>query len=61
MYRQGTIAPGTRFMRGGIIDDHEIHGTILKPQHEIFVEHRAKWLQPVEGAVQHHGMGTFGQ
>ena len=61
MYRAGSIAPGTRFMRGGIIDDHKLHGTMLKPQAELFVEHRSAWLKPVEGAKQMEGMGTFGQ
>lgn len=61
MYRAGTIAPGTRFMRGGVIDDHALHGTMLKPDAELFTEHRAAWIKPIEGAVQHIGMGTFGR
>jgi len=48
-------------MRGGVIDDHALHGTMLKPDAELFTEHRAAWIKPIEGAVQHIGMGTFGQ
>jgi hypothetical protein len=59
MFRAGTIAPGTRFMRGGIIDDHSLHDTMLKPKVEIFSEHRAAWVSPVEGAEQGKGMGPF--
>ncbi|ORX36212.1 Mss4-like protein [Kockovaella imperatae] len=59
MYRQGAVGPGTRFMRGGPIDDHELHNTILKPQWEIFTEHRASWIPAVPGARQEIGMGDF--
>lgn len=59
MWRQGAVAPGTRFMRGGPIDDHKLHDTVLKPQTEIFTEHRAAWVTPVEGAEQAIGMGSF--
>ena len=59
MFRAGAFAPGTRFMRGGIIDDHTLHDTMLKPQTEIFSEHRAAWVKPVDGAEQAKGMGSF--
>jgi len=61
MFRVGTIAPGTRFMRGGPVDDHSLHGTVLKPQVEIFSEHRTHWLAPIPGAKQNIGMGDFGK
>lgn len=53
------MAPGTKFMRGGIIDDHRLHDTMLKPDVEIYTEHRAKWVSPVEGAEQGKSMGPF--
>lgn len=59
MFRKGTIAPGTRFMRGGIIDNHALHDTFLKPDVELYTEHRAKWVSPVEGAEQGIGMSPF--
>jgi hypothetical protein len=59
MFRAGTLAPGTRFMRGGIIDDHTLHDTMLKPGVEIFTEHRGAWVKPVDGAEQATGMGPF--
>jgi hypothetical protein len=59
MFRAGAFAPGTKFMRGGIIDDHTLHDTMLKPGVEIFTEHRAKWVKPVDGAEQGKGMGPF--
>lgn len=59
MFRQGAFAPGTRFMRGGIIDDHRLHDTFLKPDVEIFTEHRAKWVKAVDGAEQGKAMGPF--
>jgi hypothetical protein len=59
MFRAGTVAPGTRFMRGGIIDDHRLHDTMLKPGVEIFSEHRGAWVKPVDGAEQAKGMGPF--
>jgi hypothetical protein len=59
MFRAGTVAPGTRFMRGGIIDDHSLHDGMLKPQVEIFTEHRGAWVKPVDGAEQAIGMGPF--
>lgn len=59
MFRASTLAPGSRFMRGGIIDDHSLHDTFLKPDVEIFSEHRAAWLKPIEGAEQGIGMGPF--
>jgi hypothetical protein len=61
MWRQGEVAPGTRFMRGGPIDDHELHNKVIKPQVEIFSEHRAAWVAPVESAKQEIGMGDFGK
>lgn len=61
MFRAGTVAPGTRFMRGGPIDDQSLHGTILKPKVEIFSENRVSWLHPVEGVEQAHQMGSFGK
>jgi hypothetical protein len=59
MFRAGTIAPKTRFMRGGIIDDHRLHDTILKPEVELFSEHRGAWVKSVDGAKQAKGMGPF--
>lgn len=59
MWRQGSIAPGTRFMRGGPIDDQELHSTVLKPQYEIFTENRSRWVSPVVGAKQEIGMGAL--
>lgn len=59
MFRAGTVAPGTRFMRGGIIDDQSLHDTMLKPGVEIFSEHRAAWVNPVSGVEQAKGMGPF--
>jgi hypothetical protein len=59
MFREGAVAPGTRFMRGGPIDDHSLHGTVLKPQVEIFSEHRVSWLKGVDGVEQAKGMGSF--
>ena len=59
MFRAGTVAPGTKFMRGGIIDNHTLHDTMLKPGVEIFSEHRGAWVSPVEGAEQAIGMGPF--
>ena len=59
MFRAGTVAPGTKFMRGGIIDDHRLHDTMLKPEVEIFSEHRGAWVKPVDGAEQAKGMGPF--
>lgn len=61
MWRAGEVAPGTRFMRAGPVDDHELFNTVLKPQVEIFSEHRAGWLGPVEGVKQAVGMGDFGK
>lgn len=61
MFRAGSVAPGTRFMRGGIIDNHTLHNTMLKPQVEIFSEHRAAWVNPVAGVEQAEGMGPFGK
>lgn len=46
-------------MRGGIIDNHTLHDTMLKPGVEIFSEHRGAWVSPVEGAEQAIGMGPF--
>jgi hypothetical protein len=48
-------------MRGGPIDNHELHNTVLKPQVEIFTEHRASWVTKVDGAKQNIGMGDFGK
>ena len=48
-------------MRAGPVDDHELFNTVLKPQVEIFSEHRAGWLGPVEGVKQAVGMGDFGK
>ncbi len=59
MFRAGTIAPGTRFMRGGIIDAHGLHDSMLKPDVEIFSEHRAAWVKPVDGSEQGNGMTPF--
>lgn len=59
MFRAGEVAPGTKFMRGGIIDDHSLHNTVLKPGVEIFSEHRASWVEPVKGVDQAEGMGPF--
>jgi hypothetical protein len=61
IWRQGAIAPGTKFMRGGPVDDQSLHNTVLKPQVEIFSENRAAWVSQVEGAKQNIGMGDFGQ
>jgi len=61
MFRAGSVAPGTKFMRGGIIDDHRLHDTMLKPGVEIFSEHRAGWVKPVDGVEQAKGMGPFGK
>jgi hypothetical protein len=59
MFRAGSVAPGTKFMRGGIIDDHRLHDTMLRPGVEIFSEHRAGWVKPVDGVEQAKGMGPF--
>ncbi|WVR08778.1 hypothetical protein IAU60_005836 [Kwoniella sp. DSM 27419] len=61
MFRAGSGAPGTRFMRGGMIDDHTIHGTLLRPEVEIFSEHRVSWLDGLEGVKQNIGMGDLGK
>jgi hypothetical protein len=61
MYRVGSIAPGTKFFRGGVVDDHSLHGSVLKPEVEIFTEHRTAWLEPIPGAKQNIGMGDFGK
>lgn len=49
MYRQGSGAPGTRFLRMGPVDDHSLAGSVLRPQTEQFVEHRVGWLKSLEG------------
>lgn len=61
MWRAGEIAPGTRFMRAGPVDDQALHDAVLKPQVEIFSENRAKWVREVEGVEQAVGMGSFGK
>ncbi len=57
MFRAGECAPGTKFMRGGIVDDHTLHDTILKPGVELFTEHRASWVKPADGVEQAKNMG----
>lgn len=61
MWRQGEVAPGTRFMRGGPVDDQDLINTVLKPQVEIFTEHRADWVTVVDDAKQEIQMGEFGK
>jgi hypothetical protein len=36
-------------MRMGTVDDHTLHGTVLKPEMELFVEHRVCWFEGLKG------------
>lgn len=56
MYRTGATFPGMRAMRVGTVDDFAVQETALRPQMEIFVAERVRWLSAVPGAVQHQGM-----
>jgi hypothetical protein len=52
MYRRSTRFPRQSFMRIGTVDDFNLHETNLKPQLEIFADHRVAWLEPLEGVQQ---------
>lgn len=56
MFRATTVAPGTKFMRGGIIDNHTLHDTVFKPGVELFSAHRVAWVKTVEAVEQAEGM-----
>ncbi|WWC58652.1 uncharacterized protein I303_101196 [Kwoniella dejecticola CBS 10117] len=48
--------PTLNYVRVGAVDDLRLHDTLLKPEVEQFVDSRAKWLKPVQGVTQAHGM-----
>lgn len=52
MYREGSGAPGSLFMRVGTVDDFALHETRLKPSVEYFTKDRVAWLQPIPGCEQ---------
>jgi hypothetical protein len=56
MFRVGDAMPGCKIMRAGVIDDHTLHDTVLKPGVEVYSEHRAGWVKPIEGVRQVQGM-----
>ncbi|KAM0245635.1 hypothetical protein ACHAP5_005285 [Fusarium lateritium] len=56
MYRRGARFPGLTILRTGTVDDLSLAETKLKPQVEQFIERRAAWSKPIEGAAQAIGM-----
>ncbi|KAH6955503.1 Mss4-like protein [Fusarium avenaceum] len=56
MYRRGARFPGLTIMRTGTVDDLSLAETKLRPQVEQFIERRAAWSKPIEGAAQVVGM-----
>jgi hypothetical protein len=58
MYRVGEKFPGVSILRLGTVDDFSLAETKLRPEIELFVEHRVGWQKPVEGLPQAKGMGT---
>ncbi|KPI36873.1 uncharacterized protein AB675_11743 [Cyphellophora attinorum] len=56
MYRRGARFPGMSILRTGTVDDLTLAETKLRPQVEQFIERRAAWSAPIEGAAQVVGM-----
>jgi hypothetical protein len=56
MYRTAEAFPGWSTLRIGTVDDFGLAETTLRPERELFVNGRAGWVHPVEGAEQLEGM-----
>ncbi|EWZ48572.1 Mss4-like protein [Fusarium oxysporum f. sp. albedinis] len=56
MYRRGARFPGLTILRTGTVDDLSLADTKLRPQVEQFIERRASWSKPIDGAAQVVGM-----
>jgi len=52
MYRRGARFPEMTILRTGTVDDVGLAEGKLRPQVEQFVERRAGWSVPIEGAAQ---------
>ncbi|WWC66339.1 uncharacterized protein I206_100240 [Kwoniella pini CBS 10737] len=48
--------PNLNYIRVGSVDDLNLHDNLLKPQVEQFIDSKVKWLEPIEGVEQAHGM-----
>ena len=60
MYRISSGHPELPITRIGTVDDFGLHETVLKPRIEIYTKDRVKWLNDVDGAVQHKDAGPLG-
>ena len=55
MYRVSSGFPGVTILRIGMVDDFEMHETVLRPRIEQFAGNRVNWLKPAEGVEQQQG------
>jgi len=55
LFRTGESFPGGVILKAGVLDDSD-HPDDNVPKGELFVDHRVKWVPPLEGAQQVPGM-----
>ena len=49
---------GKKIVKAGVLDESTLH-SVSRPETELFVKRRVKWLRPVEGATQSAEMASI--